>query len=156
MCSIMCAWQYISSIEELMHRSDHHKVTLHERDWQTLSRLLASADDLPAAAKLKARLRGAKVLLVGLLPRDVVTLGSSVCILDTETGVESTVTLVLPQNTQSHSLAISVLSDFGIELFGLRKGNILQWDAADGSSRQLKIVGVDQRAAMPGCTAKSD
>ena len=78
------------------------------------------------------------------LPGDVVTLGSTVSYVDESTGTLRRVRLVLPAEADIEDGAVSILTQVGAGLIGLKAGQSIDWPCPDGRPRILRIVEVDQ------------
>lgn len=72
------------------------------------------------------------------IPRDVITMNSTVSITDTESGEKMTYTLVFPQAANISENKLSILAPLGIALIGYRKGDIIEWPVPSGI-RKLKV-----------------
>ena len=83
------------------------------------------------------------------LPGDVVTLGSVVTFVDESTGVRRCVQIVLPADADIERSSLSIVSQVGAGLIGLRAGQSIDWPCPDGRPRTLRIVDVEQNPA-PG------
>jgi regulator of nucleoside diphosphate kinase len=84
------------------------------------------------------------------LPRDVVTLGSVVTFVDESTGVRRRVQIVLPADADIERGSLSVGSQVGAGLIGLKAGQSIDWPCPDGRPRTLRIVDVEQNPALGG------
>lgn len=78
------------------------------------------------------------------LPRDAITLGSTVEYMDERTGQLHTVTIVLPAQANIAEGKISILTSMGIALYGLRTNSSIEWPDLQGRERRLAIVKVTQ------------
>jgi regulator of nucleoside diphosphate kinase len=82
------------------------------------------------------------------LPGDVVTLGSVVTFVDESTGVRRCVQIVLPADADIERSSLSIGSQVGAGLTGLRAGQSIDWPCPDGRPRTLRIVDVEQNPAL--------
>jgi regulator of nucleoside diphosphate kinase len=82
------------------------------------------------------------------LPQDVATLGSAVTFVDESTGVQRYVQIVLPADANMERGALSITSQVGAGLVGLKAGQSIDWPYPDGRPRTLKIMGVRQNPVM--------
>jgi regulator of nucleoside diphosphate kinase len=82
------------------------------------------------------------------LPQDVATLGSAVTFVDESTGVQRRVQIVLPADANMERGALSIISQVGAGLVGLRAGQSIEWPYPDGRPRPLRIVDVRQYPVM--------
>jgi regulator of nucleoside diphosphate kinase len=82
------------------------------------------------------------------LPSDVATLGSTVTFVDESTGVRRRVQIVLPADADIERSSLSIHSQVGAGLIGLRAGQSIEWPYPDGRPRTLRIVDVEQNPAI--------
>jgi regulator of nucleoside diphosphate kinase len=82
------------------------------------------------------------------LPNDVATLGSAVTFVDESTGVRRCVQIVLPADADIERSSLSIHSQVGAGLIGLRAGQSIEWPYPDGRPRTLRIVDVEQNPAL--------
>lgn len=100
----------------------------------------------PAVSRLLLdEINRAKVHAPGKLPKNVVSLGSEVEFLDEGTGQRRTVRLVLPAEADIESGKVSIITPMGAGLVGMSEGRSIEWPHADGRSRTLQIVRVNQK-----------
>ncbi|MBN9522700.1 nucleoside diphosphate kinase regulator [bacterium] len=113
----------------------------------TLLRLIAAGRDQRPGYRvsLAGELRRARVVPRSELPPDVVTMNSTVCLRDLETGEEETYTLVYPTDADIGENKLSVLAPIGTALLGYRAGDVVEWPVPAGVSR-FRIEGVLQPA----------
>lgn len=78
------------------------------------------------------------------LPKDVVTLGSEVTYLDDTTGALRSIRLVLPAEADIEAGRVSIATQMGAGLIGLKAGHSMNWPCPDGRPRTLKILEVKQ------------
>jgi regulator of nucleoside diphosphate kinase len=98
------------------------------------------------AERLLDELNRARVVPDARLPRDVVALGRTVTYRDEESGRETTVTLVLPEEADIARHRASVLTPVGVALIGLAEGSSFSWTAGDGRARRLTVTRVTEPA----------
>jgi regulator of nucleoside diphosphate kinase len=79
--------------------------------------------------RLLQQLDSAPVVPPSVVPEDVVTMNSALVYEELATGETAAVTLVYPEEADPAAGRISVLSDVGWTLLGLRPGNAAQVDA---------------------------
>jgi len=77
------------------------------------------------------------------LPANVVTLGSTVTFADEEANIERRVRIVLPSEANIESGSLSILSQVGAGLIGLKAGQSIDWPCPDGRPRTLHILAVE-------------
>jgi regulator of nucleoside diphosphate kinase len=116
----------------------------HER----LSRLAAAAIDRTpeVASRLMSELERAEVVSIERLPKNVVTIGSTVTFMDRGGGPRK-VTLVYPGEADIAEGRISVLTPVGAALIGLSTGQSITWLGLDGQERWLTVLSV--KAPVP-------
>jgi regulator of nucleoside diphosphate kinase len=100
---------------------------------------------------------GAKLLLQELdradtyekscLPPHIATMMSRVMFVDESSGEKHDVQLVYPQDADSESHRISVLTPIGAALIGMPRGASIDWPNRAGKYRRLRIVDVKQPGA---------
>ena len=86
-------------------------------------------------ASLAGELRRTRVVPRSQIPRDVVTMNSTVRLRDLETGEEETYTLVYPEEADIEADRLSVLAPVGTALLGYRAGDVVEWPVPAGVSR---------------------
>ena len=86
-------------------------------------------------AALAGELRRARVVPRPLIPRDVVTMNSTVRLRDLETGESETYTLVYPEEADIEADRLSVLAPVGTALLGYRAGDVVEWPVPAGVRR---------------------
>jgi regulator of nucleoside diphosphate kinase len=109
-------------------------------------RLEATAPDV--ANMLLDEIDRAEVYSREELPRDVVTLGSLVTFVDESTGVQRSVQIVLPADANMEHSSLSIHSQVGAGLIGLRAGQSIDWPCPDGRPRTLRVVDVRQNPVV--------
>ncbi len=75
------------------------------------------------------------------VPADVVTLNSTVRVIDLESSEATDYTIVMPGEANYEAGRISVLAPLGTGLLGYRVGNEIEWDVPRGT-RRLRIDAV--------------
>jgi regulator of nucleoside diphosphate kinase len=116
-------------------------IILTQEDYEKLTNLLRSTH-FKASEHLEEEISRAQVVPQADVPHDVVTMNSRVIFLDEETGKESEVILVYPQDANVTAKKISILAPVGIALIGLRVNQSIDWPLPNGSTRKIKIVSV--------------
>lgn len=89
----------------------------------------------PYLAALAGELRRARVVPRAEIPRDVVTMNSTVRLRDLETDEDETYTLVYPDEADIEANKISVLAPVGTALLGYRAGDHVEWPVPAGVAR---------------------
>ncbi len=120
-------------------------IHISETDYDLISnhalRLEAKA---PQVAKmLLDEMDRAYVHPAGQLPKGVVTLGSTVTFADEEVGKERRVRIVLPGEADIENGSLSILSQVGAGLIGLKAGQSINWPCPDGRPRTLQVISVE-------------
>ena len=111
-------------------------------------RLEATAPEI--AKMLLDEIDRAEVYSRDELPNDVATLGSAVTFVDEAAAVWRRVQIVLPADADIERSSLSIHSQVGAGLIGLRAGQSIEWPYPDGRPRTLRIVDVQQNPAMGG------
>lgn len=83
------------------------------------------------------------------MPTNIVRLYSRVTYLDESSGIRRHIQLVLPEESDIESGRISVLTPVGSALFGLRRGQSIEWPFPSGQPRRLKVLDVIQQVQTP-------
>jgi regulator of nucleoside diphosphate kinase len=119
------------------------KIIITEVDHERLEVLLASEfasvigpseylDDL------QAELDRAEIVRPENVPRNVVTMNSTVTLGDLDTKEQETYTLVFPESADIAHRKLSVLAPVGTAVLGQRVGHTVRWHVPDGW-RRLKV-----------------
>lgn len=124
-------------------------------------RVVINADDLahlegladgmmkrqPALAnRLYDEIARARIAKASKMPKNVVSMGSTVTYRDETTGQEKSVTLVYPEEADITQLRVSVMTPIGVALLGLAEGASFYWDTRENQRRMLTIIKVEQPA----------
>jgi regulator of nucleoside diphosphate kinase len=88
--------------------------------------------------RLQGELDRAQVVSPQAVPEDVVTMNSTVELLDLETGEQETYTLVFPEKADLARGRISILAPIGTAMLGYEIGDVFEWDVPAGK-RRLKV-----------------
>jgi regulator of nucleoside diphosphate kinase len=129
----------------------------HLRKLIELARQPGSGAALATLEELEAELARAQVVPSDDIPHDVITMNSTACLLDLDTGEEEVYTLVFPQQADIAAQKISVLAPIGTAMLGYRVGDSFDWRVPDGLRRlQVKAVIYQPEAAGAGETGVSD
>ncbi len=110
-------------------------------DAQRLRSLLDNPDLMqqqPYLQELEREIERATVVESTEIPADVVTMNSTVRLIDLNADEEMEVTLVYPDHANIAEGRISVLAPIGTAILGCREGEIVEWKVPDGI-RALKI-----------------
>jgi regulator of nucleoside diphosphate kinase len=107
----------------------------------------------PAQAEALAALRGelerATVVEPRDMPKNVVSMNSTVTFKDEASGEQSTLTLVYPMAAGKPG-TVSILAPVGSALLGLPKGKHIDWPTPDGRTRRLTVLSVDYQPESSG------
>ena len=88
--------------------------------------------------QLKAELERAEIITPEDAPVDLITLGSTALLYDTETGETMQFTLVIPELADIQKGKISILAPIGAAMLGYRVGDTFAWDTP-GGKRLLRV-----------------
>lgn len=112
-----------------------------QSDYQKLTALLHAANN-EGVDLLEEELSRASIVADDQLPKDVVSMNSTVKFTDLDTGYETVITLVFPHDADIEQSKISVLAPIGSALIGLRVGQKIEWPILNGKAKNLKVVSV--------------
>ena len=88
--------------------------------------------------RLEGELERAEVVNPTDIPRDVVTMRSTVRLKDLDNGKEMVYSLVFPNEADVDEGKISVLAPVGTAMIGYRVGDLIEWEVPSGL-RRLKV-----------------
>ena len=88
--------------------------------------------------KLRLEINRAEVVSPQNIPGDVITMNSTVCLLDLDTGEEEIYTLVFPEDAELGQGKISVLAPIGTAMLGYEVGDVFEWEVPAGK-RKLRV-----------------
>ncbi len=91
--------------------------------------------------KLWTELGRADVVPSKNVPPDVITMNSTVRLLDVDRGTTSTFTLVFPAAADIATGCISILSPIGMAMLGYRVGDSFEWEVPSGI-RRLQVESI--------------
>ena len=119
------------------------KIIVTQCDYEHLEELLSSkftqaigpSDYLEG---LKTELERAEVIDPERVPKNVVTMNSTVKLRDLDTNEIETYTLVFPEQADIANYKLSVLAPVGTAILGQRVGDVLRWQVP-GGWRRLKV-----------------
>ncbi|MDZ4859883.1 MAG: nucleoside diphosphate kinase regulator [Candidatus Hydrogenedentes bacterium] len=108
-----------------------------------LTRIKASLEHMDAGerreqkhlAELEAELNRATVVAAGEVPDDVITMNSSVRLLDLDSKKKLKYSVVYPPEADAAEGRISVLAPIGTALLGYRVGDEIEWTVPSGVRR---------------------
>jgi regulator of nucleoside diphosphate kinase len=131
----------------------HKPIQITEFDRHRLQQLLEDAsrtnfrgrEDL---AGLQAELARAEIVAPRTVSHNVITMNSTVVLLDLEMGDEETYTLVFPEQADIAAGKISVLAPIGTAMLGYEVGDVFEWVVPAGTRRlQVKEIIYQPEAA---------
>ncbi|HOD53833.1 MAG TPA: nucleoside diphosphate kinase regulator [Candidatus Cloacimonadota bacterium] len=96
------------------------------------------------AIALRKELNKAKVLPLQDVPSDVISMESTVTLLDLQSGLEKVIALVYPDEADYKEGKISVLAPIGTALIGYRQGDEIEWKMP-GGVKQFKVIKVEKK-----------
>ena len=116
------------------------KIILTESDHERLESLLASEfakviSPVEYLEDLRAELKRAEIVPPKRVPRNAVTMNSTVVLRDLETREKETYTLVYPERADIANDRLSVLAPVGTAILGQRVGDELKWRVPAGWRR---------------------
>ncbi len=88
--------------------------------------------------KLRMEINRAEIVAPKDIPSDVITMNSTVSLVDLDTEEEETYTLVFPENADLERGKISILAPIGTAMLGYRVGDIFEWEVPAGV-RKLRV-----------------
>ncbi|SIO65884.1 GreA/GreB family elongation factor [Singulisphaera sp. GP187] len=84
---------------------------------------------------LRSELARAVVVAPQEIPADVITMNSTVSLIEIETSEEEVFTLVFPKDADADEGKISVTAPLGTAMLGYRVGDVFDWDVPMGRKR---------------------
>lgn len=122
------------------------RIVITETDMSRLRALVregwkASPRDLAHLEELDRELDRAEVVEDGDVPGDVVTMQSTVQVLDLDSRRRGVYTIVFPEQADIERRRLSVLAPVGTALLGYRAGDVVEWTMPRGV-RRLQIESV--------------
>jgi regulator of nucleoside diphosphate kinase len=130
------------------------KIIITETDRERLEALFASefahaigpSDHLD---DLRAELDRAHIVRPEDVPRNVVTMNSTISLRDRITNEKETYTLVFPELADIANTRLSVLAPIGTAILGQRLGDVLRWRVPEGW-RRLKVEHIHYQPEREG------
>jgi len=121
----------------------HKAILITELDLARLQTLIQEAQYTNLRGReylvqLQAELNRALVVSPKEVPEAVITMNSTVVLLDVDTWQEEVYTLVFPEHADPGSGCISVLAPIGMAMLGYQTGDTFEWPVPDGL-RRLKV-----------------
>lgn len=117
------------------------EITISELDLQRIEATLSSLtqNELRRVASLEAELERANVVESAAIPRNVVTMNSTVRFSVSASDQTFCLTLVYPKDMTSDGQTISILAPAGSAMLGLVEGDEIDWPTPDGSAMKVRI-----------------
>ena len=122
---------------------DGGSILVTEPDMLKLAQLLEGQSRWPAheeeeRGRLRPALASARIVRDDEVPRDVITLNSTVRATDLEARTDHTHALVMPIHASEEAGLVSVLSPLGVALLGRREGDEIEY-LVPGGTRRLTV-----------------
>lgn len=119
-------------------------ITVSSTDLERLEGLLGEIRaGAPAIADgLRAELDRARIVEPAEMPRDVVTMNSTVRFADAASGREFERTLCYPGDAATADTAVSILAPLGSALLGLAEGQEIDWPVPGGHLARIRVLRV--------------
>lgn len=126
-------------------------ITVSSLDLERIEELLEmeSVRKLPGIEALQGELNRAAVVDPEEVPPDLVTMNSTVVVLDEDLNSESELTLVYPHSAQQAN-PVSVLAPVGSALLGLSVGQSIAWPLPSGRELHLRVLSVKSQPEASG------
>ncbi|HEX6960716.1 MAG TPA: nucleoside diphosphate kinase regulator [Lacipirellula sp.] len=129
-------------------------IVITEADFERLTALLESEfakviSPVEYLDDLRTELTKARIIPPSKTPRNVVTMNSTVTLLDLETGERETYVLVYPDQADIANNRLSILAPVGTAILGQRVGDKLEWRVPSGW-RRLKVQKVVSQPEREG------
>jgi len=133
---------------------EKRKIFITEFDMNRLEELLEESWNMNVRDQkylegLQNELADCKVIPPDKIPKNVVTMNSSLSVEDLDTGEEMKYTLVFPEEADIREHKISVLAPIGTALLGYGVGDIVEWNVPSGTKR-LKIKAIHYQPEAAG------
>ena len=135
----------------------HRQILVTERDRETIEKRIGlitggvNQDSWESVRHLHDELDGATVICDSQMPEDVVTMNSSVVLLDLDIGSERLCTLVYPGYFSGAPDRVSVLTPLGTALLGARIGTDIEYESTKGH-RRVQVVDI---VYQPGAASQA-
>ena len=114
------------------------KIYITRYDRERLERLLEQPPDqnpIGYLEDLRTELDRAVEVEPESIPSDVITMNSSVSLVEVDSAEEEAFTLVFPKDADADSGRISVMAPLGTAMLGYRVGDVFEWDVPMGRKR---------------------
>jgi regulator of nucleoside diphosphate kinase len=127
---------------------DKPSITVSARDLERIEALLERLPEDEQGA-LRDELARANVVEVRELPATVVSMNSTVRLVDADNGEEMTLTLVYPRDAGGPG-KVSILAPVGSALLGLAVDQQIDWPLPGGRNRRLRVLEVSYQPEAAG------
>ncbi|MEI7884359.1 MAG: nucleoside diphosphate kinase regulator [Clostridia bacterium] len=113
------------------------QIFITEKDKKRLLALISETKEFGKGNKeylkaLEQELELAQEVVTELVPNDVITMNSKVCLRDLESGEDMVFTLVYPHEANIKADKISILAPVGTAILGFSIGDVITWNVPDG------------------------
>jgi regulator of nucleoside diphosphate kinase len=136
----------------------HRQILVTEQDRVTIEKRIGlltggvNQDSWESVRHLHDELDGATVIGDSQMPDDVITMNSSVVLLDLDTGSERLCTLVYPGYFSGAPDRVSVLPPLGTALLGARIGTEIEYESSSKGRRRVQVMDI---VYQPGTASKA-
>ncbi len=126
----------------------HRQILVTEQDRVTIEKRIGlitggeNQDSWESVRHLHDELDGAVVVGDSQMPEDVITMNSSVVLLDLDTGSERLCTLVYPGYFSGAPDRVSVLTPLGTALLGARIGTEIEYESSTKGHRRVQVTDI--------------
>lgn len=118
---------------------DMRSILITEADYERLATMVdcvrGSGKHSEHVQTLESTLDEAQIIEEAELPKNVITMDSTVVVRDLDTKEQNTYTLVYPTEADFSKNRISVLAPCGIAMIGHRVGDVIEWKVPSGIKR---------------------
>ena len=128
------------------------KIVITSTDVQRIEKLLSTLDhaSFPNLDELESELDRADVVEPQKIPKNVVTMNSTVKFEVVSSGKVFSLTLVYPKDVDGSNNKISILAPVGSALLGLKEGNQIAWPKPGGGDLIVNILEVSYQPEREG------
>jgi regulator of nucleoside diphosphate kinase len=128
------------------------KIVITSTDVQRIEKLLSTLDhaSFPNLDELESELDRADVVEPQKIPKNVVTMNSTVKFEVVSSGKVFSLTLVYPKDVDGSNNKISILAPVGSALLGLKEGNQIAWPKPGGGDLVVNILEVSYQPEREG------
>lgn len=117
------------------------EIVISELDLKRIEQILStlSHSELEKVASLEDELERANVVEPKAIPKNVVTMNSTVRFSMTSSQQTFCLTLVYPKDMTDDGKTISILAPAGSAMLGLVEGDEIEWPTPDGKGMKVKV-----------------